>query len=565
MRLRPAYVLAALACAALAAVLTFTIGRQSVKDQTGEITAVPESQTISPVPDIPPDEAPDPLANPPTAGFPETPVPEAAAAVTEDAQTDDPLPDEIVTAKPQTGVSSVEVPPSVDSPSVEVPPSAPPVRTEPPATGNDQEGLGPDQTAGTSFIDASSIDDQGQASCQVEVSEDSATPVTLYYTCGGDSLVPLRRQVDDTSLQGVIDAYLAGPTPEETKAGFSGPAQDSLVPPMAQARLQGGWASIDFEPGFTLGGDALNTMVSQLSAAAFEYPGVNLVEYRLGGSCGGFSSLRGSDCELHTQQGALISALVAEPLGGNEPIIYESASEGARSLGALAAGTRITTRRQDNNAGNWAEVITPSAEFGWVNTRDLAGRPLEFTPEVLAEMEELARQFTSAPGVEDSVLSPDGLVLRWGPGEGKVVVIPTGEVRANFWSAVRGNLAIPRPSQPLAGSLASLLWIGGFDGLTEIAVNTPGQLGTPHPQFDGLSYVSVYNPNITEQVLPAVHPGAPEDTTQADEFALSLPPPLDPQPGALESFRARVSVFFNFIDTGSPRIYGAEAIWSSLL
>ena len=386
--------------------------------------------------------------------------------------------------------------------------------------------------------------------------------LTLYFSCDSRT-VSLVRRMPAPSLQTAVDAYLAGPTLEEAEAGFSGPGEGQTSLLSAQVSQSNRLVTLDFQSDLDLEAVNLNLLVEQLNATLFEFSDDLVLEYRIEESCADFFALLGRSCEMHTSGRAFTSTLVASPIGASEtPSVYTLATADSESRGTLPEQSRLTPRRSSNAEGGWAEVVTPDGMFGWVNTRGLTAQPLEITPELSAELESLAREVTSTPGVDVSYLSNEGLVVRWGPDSEDMVVIRPKGGSIEFWNLIRDDLGRPRPSSLTSGSLGSLLWIGGKDELASISFNTPGGLGRPHEQFNGLYYVSIYHPNVLEQVLPDPITGSP-DSNGDDETGLNLPPPIElPEP--TPSHRARISVMFDFLASGSPKIYGVEAVWSSL-
>ncbi len=587
--LRPAFVMAGVAFAILAVtLLVVTTGRQP-SDTT--LVAPPTSSTE-------PEASASPLER-------EQPAREESAAESRVPETDDLSPDE---PEENEGPAGEETEPPTETPTTM--PAAPPATAIPQEISTATTAAPPadDPPTSTTAIDTSRVfippnlpqtaglttsgsgrasqeDDRAsqgntvladlppvpeRPSCEgsgvAEDAEDEST-LTLYFSCDSRT-VSLERQTPtpSPSLQTAVDAYLAGPTLEEAEAGFSGPGEDLTSLLRAQVSQTNRRVTVDFQSGPDLEDVNLNLLMKQLNATLFEFSDDFVLEYRIEESCADFFALLGRSCEMRTSDRAFASTLVPHPIGANEsPSVYTLATADSESLGALPENSRLTPRRASNSEGDWAEVVTPDGMFGWVNTRGLTAQPLEMTPELFAELESLARGITSAPGVNVSELASGGLVVRWGSDSEDMVVIPPEGGSVEFWNLIRDDLGRPRPSSLMSGSLGSLLWIGGKDELAVTSFNTPGGLGKPHEQFNGLYYISIYHPNVLEQVLPdpITGPVGTPDPSEDDETGFNLPPPIE-LPKPKPSHRARISVMFDFLRSDSPKIYGVEAVWSSL-
>lgn len=589
--LRPAFVMAGVAFAILAATLLIVATGRQPSDTT--LVAPPTSSTA-------PEAADSPLAREESAAEPQMPeTPEMPSQVPE---TDDVSPNE---PEENEGPAQGETEPPAETPTTMS--AAPPVTATPPeiATATTPADAADDPPTSTTALDTSRVftpptlpqtagtetsrggrasqeDDRAsqgntvpadaplvperppcEGSGVAEDAEDEST-LTLYFSCDSRT-VSLERRTPSPSLQTAVDAYLAGPTFEEAKAGFSGPGEDLNSLLRAQVSQTNRRVTVDFQSDPDLEDANLNLLVKQLNSTLFEFSDDFVLEYRIEESCADFFALLGRSCEMHTSDRAFVSTLAASPIGANEsPSVYTLATADSESLGALPENSRLTPRRASNSEGDWAEVVTPDGILGWVNTRGLTAQPLEMTPELLAELESLARGITSAPGVNVSELVSDGLVVRWGSNSEDMVVIPPEGGSVEFWNLIRDDLGRPRPSSLMSGSLGSLLWIGGKDELAVTSFNTPGGLGKPHEQFSGLYYISIYHPNVLEQVLPdpITGPVGTPDPSE-DETGFNLPPPIE-LPKPKPSHRARISVMFDFLRSDSPKIYGVEAVWSSL-
>ena len=576
--LRPAFVMAGVALAILTATLLIvTTGRQpsdttlvapptssTAPEASASAAAREESAAEFRAPQAPqsdgvsPDEPEENEAPAEGETEPLTETPATTAASTPTTATPQ-TPQEISTA---TGATD-------DPPTSTTAPDTPPIFTplNPPRTAGPTIS-GSNRASEVDRVPADSPPVLEQPSCEGSGGDEAAeaeSTLTLYFSCDSRT-VSLERQTPTPSLQTAVNAYLAGPTLEEAEAGFSGPGEDLTSLLRAQVSQNNRRVSVDFQSGLDLEAVNLNLLVEQLNATLFEFSDDFVLEYRIEESCADFFALLGRSCEMHTSDRAFASTLVASPIGTNEaPSVYTRATADSESRGTLPENSRLTPRRASNPEGDWAEVVTPGGTFGWVNTRTLTAQPLEMTPELLAELESLTRGITSAPGVDISYLASDGLVVRWGSDSDDMVVISPEGDSVEYWNLIRDDLGRPRPSSLMSGSLGSLLWIGGKDELALTSFNTPGELGKPHEQFNGLYYISIYHPNVLEQVLPEpiTGPVGSPDPSEDDETGFNLPPPIE-LPTPKPSHRARISVMFDFLTSGSPKIYGVEAVWSSL-
>ncbi len=547
--LRPAFVLAGVALAALAAtLLAVAVGRQPddailVAPPTPSTEADTPPQTSSPSPNSETSEPP------PTDDTPTTDLRENTPTEKVDTPTE--------TSPPEISTQTIQPPTSTEAPGQTLPePPEPPLPPDSPPEQTDQGGSQATAPVTTTVPEL--------PPCEGADLAESESTVTLYFSCDS-RIVSLERQVQTPSLQAAVNAYLAGPTSEEAEAGFSSPGEE-LTSLRAQVSQTDRLVSVDFQSDFDLATANLDLLVEQLNATLFKFSDDLVLEYRIEESCAAFFALLDRSCEMHTSDRTFTSTLTASPIGSNEiPNVYRLATAESESRGALPENARLTNRRTSNDEGGWAEVVTPGGMFGWVNTQGLTAQPLEMTPELLANLESLARKITSPPGLDVSYLSDDGVVISWGADPEDTVVIPTEDASSTFWHLIRDDLGKPRPSDLMSGALGSLLWIGGNDSLASISFNTDGGLGEPNEQFKGLYYVSIYHPNVLEQTLPEpiTGPVGSPDPNEDDETGLNLPPPIQlPEPQL--SHRARISVMFDFLASGEPEIYGVEAVWSSL-
>ena len=186
-------------------------------------------------------------------------------------------------------------------------------------------------------------------------------------------------------------------------------------------------------------------------------------------------------------------------------------------------------------------------------------------------MVSLARQLTTGPFVEASAFRPDGLIIRWGAGPGDITVIPTTDsVAGGDWWYRSQDIPSPRDAEPTT-SPADLLWIDGSNESAVVTINAPGPLGEPHSDFASLAYVSIYQAAVARSIVPpGLEPAAPTTTTEVtptddeDDLPPTMPgliEPSDEEQGTSEPLRAQISVIFDFLSPGGPRIAAVEAIW----
>ena len=576
-RLRPALVLAAAACAAVAAVVSVSLS-STAPDPTGEIAAdaadATGTDTVTPLspstpttaaPQAPPETGPTAETGPPPDGMTDVAEPEADAG-------------EIATVAPPA-------PPPADPPRADpLPPPPTPAAAE---IGDDTK----------SVIDAGQPETEPPETppCPVEPiggngdedDEDVGGPavgVTVYFACGESDAVPRYRPAAVNDLATALGVLLSGPNEADTAAGFRGLPGDSGR--TATSTPEERWVTIDLPTNLAeafstaAGGITADQFLAQLNATVFEFPEFIAAEYRLNGDCAGFGDLLGRPCEIHTRDGGShTSELTAHSIGAVESIVRAEPRDGAAALGFLADGARLTDRRAGGDA--WAEVITTGGVQGWVSTEMLVAQPLVLDSTSTGTMANLARRLTtSGQGIDPSSFLPGGLVLRWGAGPSDIMLVPTAGagVGRSWWDQ---PLDIPSPRDGSAtSSPADLLLIDGSSDSAVVRVNAPGPLGEPHPDFSSLAYVSVYQTAVSGSSLPPDMGSVPDPPTTTTTEAVTtsdgddLPPPLpglieeedttpaEPEPAPPpEPLRAQVSVIFDFLSPGGPRIAAVEAIW----
>ena len=570
LRLRPALVLAAAAAAVTAVVVSVSL-TTTAPDPTGEIAATPpvagvaEPDTVTPLSPGEPESATPPAS--PDVG----PPPDGAA-------------DDATSPQESGEIATAATPPppvaGKDSPASPLPVPDPP----PP----------PETAAVESAIVA---EEPGASPCAVEPiggdgEEAPETWVTVYFACGEADVAPRRRPAAVNDLATALGVLLSGPNEADTTAGFRGLSGDPGR--TAASTPDNRWVTIDLPAdlaesfGAATAGVTAEQFVAQLSATVFEFPEFVAAEYRLSGDCAAFGDLLGRPCEVHTRDGGRhTSELTAHTIGAVESIIRAEPADGAATLGYLADGARLTDRR--SGGGAWVEVITTAGVQGWVSTELLVAQPLALDGDSATTMANLARRLTTGPGIGPSSFLPGGLVLRWGAGSGDVALVPTAGADGTWWDR---PLDVPSPRDGSAtASLAELVRIDGVSDSAEVRINAPGPLGEPHPDFSSMAYVSIYQASVSTSLLPpelAAAPARPTTTTTEaittvgeDELPPDLPglgedelPPdlpglgedtddaaTEEPPAPPEPRRAQVSVIFDFLSPGGPRIAAVEAIW----
>ncbi len=552
-RLRPAFVLVAAACAAIATVVSVTL-TQTAPDPGGEIAATP-----------PVAATPDPAAV--------APLPER------DPGTTDPPPEGGTPPPPPAGIESSErdsgqlttvappTPPAVDPTPADAP------ATPPPPQAGEKSDTGLDE-ATTTVAETTA--------CPVEPAGDDGTltaSVTVYFACGDTTAAPRKRAVATNDLATALGILLGGPNEADTTAGFRGLSADSTR--TATAASDSRWVTIDL-PGDL--GDAFDAEVgvtaqqflTQLNATVFQFSNVGVAEYRLDGDCAAFGDLLDQPCQVHRRDGDAIavhtSELTAHTIGNARSVIRAEADDAAGEVGLLADGTRLTDRRSTVSSSTWAEVITTAGQAGWVSTDTLVAQPLTLTSDQLDVMASLAGELTSGPNVESASFVPGGLVVRWGADPGDVKVLETSDAGTgdDWWNRTH-DIPSPRDSDTTA-SPADLFWIDGSGDSAVVRINAPGPLGAPHSDFANLAYVSIYQASVGRSTLPPKLESAPTPTTttaaNTNTGGNELPPALptdDGESGDSEEtpdpLRAQISVIFDFLSSSGPRIAAVEAIW----
>lgn len=132
------------------------------------------------------------------------------------------------------------------------------------------------------------------------------TVVTLHFN-RGDGLVAVEREVPETSamLRATLRELLRGPTPQErTGSGARSWFSERTSGLLHNVALEDGLAIIDFDedlahviPGASSSYGS-SQLIRSLNATVFQFPSVEQVEYRLGGSCEAFWAWLQYACEI---------------------------------------------------------------------------------------------------------------------------------------------------------------------------------------------------------------------------------------------------------------------------
>ena len=127
--------------------------------------------------------------------------------------------------------------------------------------------------------------------CNVPIpaAQPETTEIRVYFYCGGngvsdDPLIPVVRRVPQTAavLQAVIEAWLRGPTPEESTAGFSNGVLEEASQSRATVTLRDGVALVAIDHELNSIGNFTTSNITGafyrlLHANAFQFEGVEAV------------------------------------------------------------------------------------------------------------------------------------------------------------------------------------------------------------------------------------------------------------------------------------------------
>lgn len=164
----------------------------------------------------------------------------------------------------------------------------------------------PPVTAPTTTVPTTTTFPPPESECVLDGPDgDEATIVQVYFTCGarsqpgGDTFVYRTIDEEDDPFSETLVKLTIGPTSEEIALGFR-----SIFSPEAGGRLEdvtldAGSALVDFatlaDPSSLAPDNGAQFFIVNLNANVFQYPEVDTVEYRLGGSCDAFWEHLGID------------------------------------------------------------------------------------------------------------------------------------------------------------------------------------------------------------------------------------------------------------------------------
>lgn len=122
----------------------------------------------------------------------------------------------------------------------------------------------------------------------------------------GEVPVSVERTVADPDPEAALSALVVGPTARERAAGLTSWFSDSTAGALQGVREQDGLLVVDFRgldrlipgAGSSAGSAAL---LGSLDSTVFQFPSVDSVEYRLGGSCEAFWAWLQRECERVTR------------------------------------------------------------------------------------------------------------------------------------------------------------------------------------------------------------------------------------------------------------------------
>jgi len=142
--------------------------------------------------------------------------------------------------------------------------------------------------------------------------EDPRTATVRVHFTRDEAPIAVEREVTAPAvLRGALEQQLAGPTPRERDAlGVTSWFSAETAGMLRSVTLdEEGRAVVDFEdfsrviPGASSSLGSL-TLLGELNATVFQFPQVQSVEYRFGGSCDAFSNWLQYDCQVFERGGA---------------------------------------------------------------------------------------------------------------------------------------------------------------------------------------------------------------------------------------------------------------------
>lgn len=116
--------------------------------------------------------------------------------------------------------------------------------------------------------------------------------VFAYFTGPDEQRVAAARAIPDTAgaLRAALQALLRGPTPAERDAGLQSWFSDETAGMLASVAVADGFAVVDFRDFRPIVPNAVGSagalmLLGELTATAFQFPGVQRVEFRIDGDC----------------------------------------------------------------------------------------------------------------------------------------------------------------------------------------------------------------------------------------------------------------------------------------
>ncbi len=155
--------------------------------------------------------------------------------------------------------------------------------------------------------------DEHRRTVQVRRPPPPRTGVRLYFH-RGDTLASVTRQVRDTPaiLRTTLMELLEGPTTEEHDAGLRSFFSERTAGLLHNATVNDGFAVVDLDerlvraiPGASASAGG-RQLLEELNATVFQFPAVDSVQYRLGGSCDAFWGFLQYACQTVHRSGTAL-------------------------------------------------------------------------------------------------------------------------------------------------------------------------------------------------------------------------------------------------------------------
>jgi spore germination protein GerM len=135
----------------------------------------------------------------------------------------------------------------------------------------------------------------------------TGTAVQVFYTANGGGVVAFTRTVPKTTgvLKAAVEQELLGP--QAAERGVTSFFSADTAGMLAGVSIANGVAVVDFDPALATtipnasSSAGSQKLIAELDATVFQFPSVNAVEYRLGGSCDAFWSWLQGQCRQETR------------------------------------------------------------------------------------------------------------------------------------------------------------------------------------------------------------------------------------------------------------------------